>query len=44
MEELAEVFPMVAMYVGMPAAVEGSLILAEAHRDLKAAGVLPDDK
>jgi alkylhydroperoxidase/carboxymuconolactone decarboxylase family protein YurZ len=42
-EELAEVFRQVAMYVGMPAAVEGSLILAEAHRDLKAAGVLPAD-
>lgn len=40
-EELAEVFRQIAMYVGMPAAVEGSLILAEAHRDLKAAGVLP---
>ena len=42
-EELAEVFRQVAMYVGMPAAVEGSLILAEAHRDLKNAGVLPNE-
>jgi alkylhydroperoxidase/carboxymuconolactone decarboxylase family protein YurZ len=43
-KELAEVFRQVAMYVGMPAAVEGSLILAEAERDLKAAGVLPADE
>ena len=43
-EELAEVFRQVTMYVGMPAGVEGSLILAEAERDLKAAGVLPLDK
>lgn len=43
-EELAEVFRQVAMYVGMPAAVEGSLILAEAERDLKAAGVLKADE
>src|SRR4051794_22838102 len=42
-EELAEVFRQVAMYAGMPAAVEGSLVLAEAERDLKAAGVLPTD-
>jgi alkylhydroperoxidase/carboxymuconolactone decarboxylase family protein YurZ len=42
-EELAEVFRQVAMYVGMPAGVECSLILAEAARDLKAAGVLPSD-
>ena len=42
-EELAEVFRQVAMYVGMPAAVEGSLILAESVRDLKAAGVLDED-
>jgi alkylhydroperoxidase/carboxymuconolactone decarboxylase family protein YurZ len=43
-EELAEVFRQTAMYAGMPAAVEGSLILAEAERDLKAAGVLPTDE
>lgn len=43
-EELAEVFRQTAMYVGMPAAVENSLILAEAERDLKAASVLPADE
>jgi alkylhydroperoxidase/carboxymuconolactone decarboxylase family protein YurZ len=43
-EELAEVFRQAAMYVGMPAAVENSLILAEAERDLKAAGVLPIER
>ena len=40
--ELAEVFRQVALYCGMPAAVAGSVILAEAERDLKAAGVLPE--
>ncbi|WP_197028881.1 carboxymuconolactone decarboxylase family protein [Blastococcus sp. URHD0036] len=42
-EELAEVFRQVAMYAGMPTGVECSLVLAEAARDLKAAGVLPAD-
>jgi alkylhydroperoxidase/carboxymuconolactone decarboxylase family protein YurZ len=37
--ELSEVFRQTAAYAGMPAAAECSLVLAEAVRDLEAAGV-----